>query len=603
MFPNSSKSLVADFSGEKIKQQNKKLNIAPAPAREARSQPLTVAQGVVKMLENLGVQYAFGVSGGAIAPIWASLEKSSIGVFHFRHESGAAFAAVESHFASDRPVAVFATTGPGITNILTGLFAARWEGAKVIFLSPSTSAPQRGRWACQETSAYTTPIGDLFTSGKLFHYATSLESAEELPEVYRRLTLGLTRPGGFVANLNIATAIQSSLLKAPLPQANFLGAMATASEMAIARCAELLSSDSFAIWVGFGARKAAKEIRQLAEVTGAAVMSSARGKGIFPEDHPQFVGVTGFGGHASVLAYMQVQRPQRILVLGTRLGEFTSFWSPAMVPEQGFIHVDIDPEVPGVAYPEAKTFSIQSDVGAFVKALLKHFPNSRDREMAVTLPQDECTAIEPRLQGPVRPEVLMEAIQEVVVEGSDALVMAEPGNSFAWAIHQLRFSESGRYRTSTGFGSMGHFVVGVVGAAVGSDRKVVAIVGDGAMLMNSEVSTAVKYRIPAIWIVLNDASYNMCEQGMALLGFEGVDTKIPQADFVAIARGMGADGTRVTREFDLKSALEKAMASTGPFVIDVIIDASRPAPIGSRIKSLISQGSTEFKGALSPCNQ
>ena len=588
MFPNSSKSLVSDFSRQKIKQHNATPSIATT--REARSQPLTVAQGVVKMLENLGVQYAFGVSGGAIAPLWASLEKSSIGVFHFRHESGAAFAAVESNFASDRPVAVFATTGPGITNILTGLFAARWEGAKVIFLSPSTSAPQRGRWAFQETSAYTTPIGSLFTSGKLFHYAATLESAEELPEISRRLTLGLTRPGGFVAHVSIPTAIQSSLLKAPLPQASFSGALATAPEKAIARCAELLSSDSFAIWVGFGARKAAKEIRQLAEVTGAAVMSSPRGKGIFPENHPQFVGVTGFGGHASVLAYMQVQRPQRILVLGTRLGEFTSFWSPAMVPERGFIHVDIDPEVPGVAYPEAETFSMQSDVGVFVAALLKHFPDRPHREMPVTLPQHECTTIEPRLQGPIRPEALMEAIQEVVVEGSDAVVIVEAGNSFAWGTHTLRFDQSERYRVSTGFGSMGHAGTGVLGAALANCGKAVAILGDGAMLMNSEVSTAAKYQISAVWIVLNDACYNMCNQGMTLLGFEDVDTQIPQTDFVAIARGMGADGIRVQRESELQSALEKAMASTTPFIVDVAIERTQPAPFGTRIQSLISQG-------------
>lgn len=542
------------------------------------------------MLENLGVQYAFGVSGGAIAPIWASLEKSSIGVFHFRHESGAAFAAVESHFASDRPVAIFTTTGPGITNALTGLFAARWEGAKVIFLSPSTSAAQRGLWAFQETSPYAMPIGGILTSGTLFHYGTTVESSAELPKISRRLAMGLSQPGGFVAHLSIPTTIQSSSLEKPLPEVMFSGALATAPDRAIARCAELLSSDSFAIWVGFGARKAAKEIRQLAEVTGAAVMSSPRGKGIFPENHPQFVGVTGFGGHASVLAYMQVQRPQRILVLGTRLGEFTSFWSPAMVPEQGFIHVDIDPEVPGVAYPEAETFSIQSDVGAFVKRLLKHFPDRPHREMAVTLPQDESAAIQPRLRGPVRPEVLMEAIQEVVVEGSDAVVMVEAGNSFAWGTHTLRFDQSERYRVSTGFGSMGHAGTGVLGAALANRSKAVAILGDGAMLMNSEVSTAAKYQISAVWIVLNDACYNMCDQGMALLGFEDVDTQIPKADFVAIARGMGADGIRVQRESELRSALEKAMASTAPFVVDVAIERTQPAPFGTRIQSLISQG-------------
>lgn len=111
---------------------------------------------------------------------------------------------------------------------------------------------------------------------------------------------------------------------------------------------------------------------------------------------------------------------------------------------------------------------------------------------------------------------------------------------------------------------MGHFVTGVVGAALARNGKAVAIVGDGAMLMNSEVSTAVKYQIPAVWIVLNDGHYNMCKQGMALLGFEGIDAKIPQADFAAIARGMGADGIRVENESELEAVLEEALDSTIP---------------------------------------
>ncbi len=119
------------------------------------------------------------------------------------------------------------------------------------------------------------------------------------------------------------------------------------------------------------------------------------------------------------------------------------------------------------------------------------------------------------------------------------------------------------------------------------------------MLMNSEVSTAVKYQIPAVWIVLNDARYNMCNQGMALLGFKGVDTGIPPADFVMLARSMGADGIRVETESDVQAALEKAMVSTVPFVVDVTINPSQPAPVGTRIQSLISQGATESKGDLS----
>jgi acetolactate synthase-1/2/3 large subunit len=552
--------------------------------------PGSVASVIVKMLEEMGVQYAFGVSGGAIVPLWHALQHSSIQVLHFRHEAGAAFAATEAYFASDRPVVVFVTTGPGITNPLTGLFAARWEGAKVIFVSAATSTSQRGRWACQETSTYTMPTTGIFTSESLFNYAHTLESDDELPEVYRRLTLGLAQPGGFVAHLSIPTNIQTSLVQTALPKVNLCFSPAAASEETITECARLLSPGKFAIWVGFGARGAAAEILQLAERTGAAIMCSPRAKGIFPENHPQFVGVTGFAGHRSVLTYMQKYRPQRVLVLGTRLSELTSFWHPGMIPEKGFVHIDIDPNVPGTAYPNVDTFAIQSDVGMFVKALLKHYPNAQNQ--ATILPKTERQQINPRIKGLVRPKVLMDAIQRVIVEESNAIVMTEAGNSLAWGNHLLQFTQSNRYRASTGFGSVGHFVTGVVGATLAGNKKAVAIVGDGAMLMNSEVSTAVRYQIPAIWIILNDGCYNMCGQGSTLQGFAGMDVEIPQVDFVKLACAMGADGIRVESESDICTALQKAIASPVPFVVDVIIDPNEPVPIEGRIDSLISQGIT-----------
>ncbi len=555
--------------------------------------PTVVVDAMVKMLEDMGVQYAFGVSGGAIAPVWHALQHSSIQVLHFRHEAGAAFAATEAYFASGHPVVVFTTTGPGITNALTGLLAARWEGAKVILVSASTATSQRGRWAIQETSPYTMPSKGIFTSEPLFHYATTLESGDELPEVYRRLTKGITRPDGFVAHLSIPTNIQTSSVKTSLPQETLCQPPITATEETVSECARLLSEGPFAIWVGFGARGAAAEIRKFAETTGAAVMCSPRGKGIFPEDHPQFIGVTGFAGHSSVFTYMQKYRPLRVLVLGTRLGEFTSFWNPAMIPSRGFLHVDIDPNVPGVAYPSAETFTIHSEVGVFVKCLLSYFPQKTGQLKAmVALPRPQNEVIRPNV-GPslVRPNLLMHMIQRVIVDRSDAVVMAESGNSFAWVIQLLQFTTPSRYRISNGFGSMGHFVTGVVGAAKARNGKAVAIVGDGAMLMNNEISTAVKYQIPAVWIVLNDGRYNICEQGMAYLGFEGADTTIPQADFVKIAEGMGAKGIRVERESEVQAALEEAIAAESPFVVDVIIDPTEIPPTKSRNQSLFSQSS------------
>jgi acetolactate synthase-1/2/3 large subunit len=556
------------------------------------TQPISVVEAVVKMLEKLGVTSAFGLSGGAVAPLWAALTRSSIPVLHFRHESGAAFAACEAYLANNRPVAVFTTTGPGITNALTGLFAARWEGAKVIFLSGATSTPQRDKSACQETTINTMPA-DIFSSGKLFHYATIIESANQLPEIARRLDKGLKQLGGFVAHLSIPAGVQTSASETPLSISPVTVEPVIASEKTIARCAELLSVRPFAIWVGFGARQAAESIFQLAKKTGAAVMCSPRGKGIFPENHPQFVGVTGFGGHQSVLTYMQEFAPERMLVLGTDMGELTSFWNPVMVPKSGFIQVDIDPEVLGVAYPSAETVCVQSDIGAFVEGLLKYFAN-RPAPSTVALPQPYHSQVRNNQDGPVLPDVLFDAIQRIVVEGSDAIVMTEAGNSLAWGNHWLQFAETGRYRASLGFASMGHFATGVVGAALARNGKAVAIIGDGTMLMNSEISTAAKYQIPAVWIVLNDGRYGMCEQGMALQGFKDLDARIPETDFEVIARGMGADSSRVEKESELEEALQKAMKSSGPFVLDVVIDPTVPAPIGARIKSLVSQGSARY---------
>ena len=551
--------------------------------------PPTVSAAIVEMLFSLGVRHAFGVSGGSIASVWAALSASNLRVVHFRHESGAAFAAIEAHFATDAPVVVFTTTGPGLTNALTGLLAARGEGAKIILLSACTTAAHRGRWAIQETDSDTMPPG-LTSAGPLFHMATVVESADALPQIARRLANGLARPGGFVCHLAIPTGVQTASVAGRLPGPPPAPAPECPGEAVVEHCAALLADGPVALWVGHGARGAAGPIRALAERLGAAVMCSPRAKGIFPDDHELFVGVTGMGGHASVLSYMQEHRPRWTVVLGTRLGEPTSFWNPAMIPEGGFIHVDVDPDVPGVAYPTAFTLPVRADVGMFVTALLERLPAAPHAAgTAPHLPRPPPPRCEPRGAGRVRPEALMAAIQRVVIDLHGGLVLAEVGNAFTWATHLLRFREPGQYRVSTGVGSMGHCAAGVVGAALAGRRKAVALVGDGAMLMTNEVNTAVKLNAPAVWIVLNDARYNMCEQGMAVLGLHA-DASIPEVDFAMLARAMGAAGQVVESEAELDAALHIALAAGGPFVLDVRIDPSCLAPSMARNRAHGAQG-------------
>jgi acetolactate synthase-1/2/3 large subunit len=193
--------------------------------------------------------------------------------------------------------------------------------------------------------------------------------------------------------------------------------------------------------------------------------------------------------------------------------------------------------------------------------------------------------VQRRTDGLVRPEALMDALQEWVVDRSDATVLSEAGNSFLWTTHRLRFSAPHRYRTSTGVGAMGHAAAGVVGAALATGRRAVAVVGDGALLMTNEINSAVKFGARAVWIVLNDGRYGMCAQGMDTLGLSA-DAEIPQVDFAAFARAQGARATRVDHEAQLDAALAEAMAADGPCVVDVRIDPRRKAPASQRNVSL-----------------
>ena len=571
------------------RKQTSQRHAGPPASIVVPAAPKNASDALVDVLAQLGVKTAYGLVGGAVAPFCEALDRSAIRVVHARHEGGAAFAAIEESLAAGRPAVVFATTGPGITNALTGMIAARWEGAKVILVSGTTSPAQRGRWAFQETSAYTMSQSGLYAAGTIFHYAVAVEDAAELDEVASRLASGVTRPGGFVAHIGLPIALQTQLHELTT-RARVRSVPPSCDAETIARCAEVLSSEPFVLWLGHGARGAARQVRALAEKSHARVMCSPRAKGIFPEDHTQFLGVTGLGGHQAVFDHIRSARPQRALVLGSRLGEFTSFWSPELVPPEGFIHVDIDPEVFGAAYPGAKTLGVQADVGNFLDMLLASWPARTANGPVLRLARAPAAASPRSKTTAVRPSVLMAAIQRVVVDEHDARVITEAGNSFLLGTHHLCFRAANRYRVSSGFGSMGHAVAGVLGMALAGDRKAVAVVGDGAMLMQSEISTAVQYGIDAAWIVLNDSRYGMIENGMRAQGFQPVETEMPHADFVAIARGMGADGVTVTSEDELDAALEVAMAAHGPFVVDVRIDRNEAPPPMGRVQSLMDQG-------------
>lgn len=538
-------------------------------------------------LKELGVRHAFGVSGGAISFFWSALGGAGVDVTHFRHETGAAFAACEASLAGEMPVVVFVTTGPGVTNVLTGAYAARHERAKVVLVSAHTDEGMRERKPIQETGPGTLPQEGVFTAGPLFDYAAMVDSPGQLPSVLDAVSEGLMRPGGFVAHISLSLAVQrqAGIPAEPRP-AKPVPMVAEASKWA-AEVYPQLRDGGFVMWVGGGARGSDTAVRRLARAAGAPVMATPRGKGVVPETDPGYLGVTGFAGHASVLSYLNRNRPEHVLVLGSSLGDFASSYHPAYVPGSAFIHVDVDPAVHGKAYPGATTVPVTADVAAFCHALADLFEAGSTPVHPIHSDFSPEHAPLPAVQDRIHPGRVIDAVQSVFVDAG-VPVMAETGNTLAWAVNQLRLPSSLGWRAPSGLvGAMGHFSCGVVGAALASQGKVAALVGDGSMLMNNEVSTAVHRQAKAIWVVFNDSLYNMCEQGAAVLGLTHVDCSLPETDFASLSRALGADGISVRHVEELVPALTAALDTVGPVVVDVLIDPAWPAPTKGRNAGLL----------------
>jgi len=511
---------------------------------------------VQELHRHLGCKLAFGISGIGISPFWTALARNkAIRIIHARQESNAACAATEAFFALEcgaprQVIIVFAPTGPGIANAINGLMAARTEGAAILFVSGSSPCALRGRWPTQETSETSTRVSGLFD------HEVSVQVAAQAPvAVHQIISFFKARQHG-VAHLSLCLDVLvqpidtlSVVEPAVSPDAlvpnesgdsqlQHVREASSPCTVNLTHIAPLLrgcnTATDICIWVGFGARHDAAAVTELAERLGCAVLSTPRGKGIFAESHAQYIGVTGIGGHDTVLQHMKCHRPRYIIVLGSRLGEAaTAGYSSCFVPSDAFIHVDIAAEVPGRSYAGlhgSRTIPIVASVRSFIVGILPiladHAATPFDRSQdpfaqACPMPSLQpapapASSFEANAQAFLHPVDVMCAVQRLIVDNSSLTLLAECGNSFAWASHCLRFDQPHRFRCSTYWGSLCHASSGVLGAAVAQpDRGAVAIVGDGDMLMGHEISTAVHIKAFAIWIVLNDSCYNICRQGIA----------------------------------------------------------------------------------------
>lgn len=600
------------------------------PREECEPQPdMQVAELLVAYLEQLGIDHVFGVPGGAIEPIYNALARSSRRggprPVVARHESGAAFMADGYTRETGKMGVCCATSGPGATNLITGVACAYDNGVPMLVLTGQPALPAFGRRALQESSC--TGVDTL----GMFRHCTRYNSLVSHPEQFEsKLVAALMRamsmPRGPV-HLSIPLDILKSLSGKAAPSHDLRALLQTPSmidEHAVHMLYELVkSANNIVVLMGGWCGEASATILQFAALRNCTVVTTPDGKGLVSPRHPLFKGVFGFAGHASADAALRDQSVDLILAVGNSMGEWTSSgWSDSLLNNR-LVHIDESDEH-FARTPMARLHVRGRILSIFERLSEKMRVQEAEGERAPSCNADidalvqseEAPELEPGAidkqnssATPIKPQRLMRDLGQLFPPSTRYL--ADSGNSVAWAIHYLRphdrrVSErrlggvrkyvSGRRKSDGGwlrvvmdFAPMGWAIGGAVGTAIGSpDVPVVCITGDGSMLMNGqEISVAVAEELTVIYIVLNDAALGMVKHGQRLAGAEQIAYTLPRTDFAAMARALGADALAVRSPEELGALdIDAICKRKGPTLIDVHIDGEEVPPMNLRMRVL-----------------
>jgi acetolactate synthase-1/2/3 large subunit len=552
-----------------------------------------------------GVEYVFGVPGGSIAEFMrAAAQSERLKFIVARHETGGSFMADGYARVSRRLGVCVSTTGPGATNMLTGVAVANADGIPMLALSGYTARGDVGKGALQETSSRALDMAQIFRSATRF--------SEMVPDVKAmRTTLSAALRACWsgargAAYLGVPTDVSAAAIDpdaAPGSTNRYRGAGRVMDRQAVAQCAEILAKAKRpALFVGSGARQLEHPelLTRLAERLGAAVTTTLKGKNVFPEVHP--LSMRNFGTAACLWAYDWFTDPSVdvLFVIGSSLGDWaTGAWNKALLSGKTIIQLDIDPdrvarstfvdhvvighveETLQALHAELDRYPISIGTLETRRSLIAHFKKTHPRADNIDAETSEAV--------PLKPQRLVHELEEALPD--DAILFIDSGNSTFWTLHHLTLKPKQEWHLGASLLSMGYsFVASIGGKVAAPDRPVIAIGGDGALLMNgNELHTAVQYNVPVVWICFYDQKLGTVYHGNQMLIGSSIYSELAPFDPVMYARSFGADGVLVERPGELTEAVQKAIASKRPTLIAVAIDADELPPFAARINSLKQQ--------------
>lgn len=573
---------------------------------------MTAADLIVKYLEQLGVEYIFGVPGGALEPLYEAMNKSNkVEAILAKHECGAAFMAGGYARVSGRIGVCCATTGPGSTNLITGVASAYCDSIPLLAITAQAPTMTFGKTAFQEASPLGVDIIDIFKP--FTKYSAMVLRREKVGEMLRQaLRNALTGRKGPV-HLNIPLDImREEVSEAIIPSKQFLPDIKVTHNEGIKKAAALLmEAENPAAFIGHGTlvSGAAHEILQMVELLSMPVATTPKAKGLFPEDHPLSLGVLGIAGSPQADAWLlEEEKVDILLAVGTTFNELaTHNWDRRLIPTKAMIQLDIDPAEMGKNYPveisllgDAKETlrELKEEISGRLDSLSKdernQFHNKRsDMKKNLSLFKNKKGRYidKEKMHAndmPLKPQRVMADLRKSIPH--ETAFFIDCGNSVAWTIHYLDIYKPYSFFSALGFASMGSGITSVIGGKFADPaRPIVAISGDGSFLMNgTEVATTVNYDRPVIWVVLNDSQLGMVAHGRRLAGMEHTNAaNYKQVDFVKFAESLGANGMRITKPGQInKEMWDEIIASGKSTVLDVIIDGEEAPPLESRVRAV-----------------
>lgn len=557
---------------------------------------LTGAQIVMECLLEQGVDTVFGYPGGTILNVYDELYQYQDRIKHIltSHEQGASHAADGYARATGKVGVCMATSGPGATNLVTGIATAYMDSVPMVAITCNVTVAALGKDSFQEidVAGVTMPITK---------HNFIIKDINELASTIRRaFTIAQSgRPGPVLVDITKDVTAAKCEFERITPVAVTRGPEVICEEDVDRAVAAIKKSKKPMIFVGGGAviSKAENELAEFVNKVDAPVTDSLMGKGAYDGTKERYVGMLGM--HGTKTANLSVSECDLLIAIGARFSDRVTGNTKKFAHNAKILHIDIDPAE--INKNIRVDYSIIGDVKAVLKALNANLDNQyhmewMDKVMArkSALPMKYETN---RLTGPAVIEYIDEATK------GDAIITTDVGQHQMWAAQYYKYRKPSTLITSGGLGTMGYGLGACIGAKMGRpDEHVINIAGDGCFRMNmNELATASRYNIPIIQIVINNHVLGMVRQWQTLFyGHRYSNTILDdKMDFVKVSEGMGVKSYRATTKEEFKAALDEALTLEEPVMIECVIECDDKvwpmvAP-GDSIENVFSQEDLDKK--------